>query len=144
MHALAAAERATWDGVTRLADPQITAASGIAGGAHLVQRGTAPGLVPLVFSLALGALVVRLGRAGAARLFGATIGLAFAAPALAPLLGPPRLVWWGLVGAPFGFAAGRRLVNEGSNARRVVMAQRWALTGFLLMAAGSALGLVEG
>lgn len=168
MHASTAAERATWNGVMRLVDPKITAASAaslllsrrstawlaaaranplrlsyrglgeltvalaygplIAGGAYLVQRGTAPGLVPLVLSLALGALLV-------ANEF---------PDARADAWAGKRTLVGGLAGAPFGFAAWRRLVNEGSNTRRVVMAQRWALASCLLMAAGSALGLVEG
>ena len=107
MHASAAAERATWDGVMRLVDPKITLAS--AASLRLSYRG-------------LGELTV----------------------ALAPLLGAPRLVWSRLLRAPFGVAAWRRLANDGSNTRRVVMAQRWSLSAFLLMSAGSALGLVEG
>jgi 1,4-dihydroxy-2-naphthoate octaprenyltransferase len=89
-------------------------------------------------------LVVRLGRGRAARVFGVVQALGFGTVACAPVLGAPRPVWLGLAGLPFGFAAWRRLASEGEATHRVVAAQAWALAAFVVLALGSAVGLVLG
>ena len=70
--------------------------------------------------------------------------LGFGAVACAPVWGAPRLAWLGLAGLPFGLAAWRRLTGEGEITRRVVAAQAWALAAFVVMAFGSAAGLLLG
>jgi hypothetical protein len=50
----------------------------------------------------------------------------------------------GLAGAVFGFTAWRRLTTYGDVTRRIVIAQAWSLAAFVLMALGSAVGLVLG
>jgi 1,4-dihydroxy-2-naphthoate octaprenyltransferase len=89
-------------------------------------------------------LVVRLGRAGAARLFAAVTAAGFGAVLLAPAVGAPRLVWLGLFGIVPGVAAWRRLARHGAETALVVPAQAEALGAFVLMALGSAAGLVLG
>jgi len=140
----------------------------VACGTYLVQRGALADPALVVLSAGLGALVsafllanefpdaradeasgkrtlvVRLGRARAARVFGVVQALGFGAVACAPVWGAPRLAWLGLAGLPFGFAAWRRLTAEGERTHRVVAAQAWALAGFVLMALGSAVGLALG
>jgi 1,4-dihydroxy-2-naphthoate octaprenyltransferase len=140
----------------------------IACGTYLVQRGTlgdptlaglALGLGALVSAFLLAnefpdaradetagkrTLVVRLGRKRAAHLFGFVQAVGFAAVALAPAWGAPRLVWLGLAGVVFGAAAWRRLEAEGDVIRRVVAAQAWTLAAFVWMALGAAVGLVFG
>jgi 1,4-dihydroxy-2-naphthoate octaprenyltransferase len=140
----------------------------IACGTYLIQRGTLADPPLGVLALGLGALVsafllanefpdaradetagkrtlvVRLGRKRAAHLFGIVQAGGFAAVALAPAWGAPRLVWLGLGGMVFGGAAWRRLATGGDVTRRVVAAQAWALAAFVSMALGSAAGLVMG
>jgi 1,4-dihydroxy-2-naphthoate octaprenyltransferase len=140
----------------------------LACGTFLVQRGALADPALAVLSAGLGALVgafllanefpdaradetagkrtlvVRLGRARAARLFGAAQAVGLTAVALAPLVGAPRLVWLALASASFGLPAWRRLSANGDVTRRVVPAQAWALAAFVLMALGSSVGLVLG
>lgn len=137
----------------------------VAGGAYLVQRGAFPDAPVVLLSCGLGlqvaaflvanefpdrradasvgkrTLVVRLGCARAARLFGAASAAAFSCVPASLLAGAPGRVLFSFAGAPFAFAAWRRLTNEGPHTARVVMAQRWALAAFVLMAAGAAAGL---
>jgi 1,4-dihydroxy-2-naphthoate polyprenyltransferase len=134
-------------------------------GTYLVQRGRVSADVLLV-SLPLGALVaaflwinefpdyaadrgagkrtlvVRLGRRRAARVFVVIVGAAFAFLALLPLWGVPRGVVLGLAGLPFALAASWRLLREPEVTARVVPAQAWTLSSFVLMAAGGAVGLL--
>jgi 1,4-dihydroxy-2-naphthoate polyprenyltransferase len=137
----------------------------IASGTYLVQRGSvSPALVAL--SLPLGALiasflwinefpdfeadrgagkrtlVVRLGRRAASRVFAFIVGLSFAGLAALPLTGIPWTVLLGLAGLPFGAAAAVRLARHSQATPRVIPAQAWTLLSFLLMAVGSALGLL--
>jgi 1,4-dihydroxy-2-naphthoate polyprenyltransferase len=137
----------------------------ICAGTYLVQRGRISPEV-LLLSLPLGALiaafllinefpdaaadrgagkrtlVVRLGRAGAARLFGAVVAVAFVTLALLPVAGLPRGVLLGLLAAPLGARAARRLLRKPDVTARIVPAQAWTLACFVLMAAGAALGLL--
>ena len=137
----------------------------ICAGTYLVQRGRVPPQV-LAISLPLGTLiaafllinefpdaaadrgagkrtlVVRLGRARAARLYAAVVTVAFLGLALLPLVGLPLGVLWGLAAAPLGVRAARRLLREPEVTARIVPAQAWTLAGFVLMAAGAGLGLL--
>jgi len=137
----------------------------ICSGTYLVQRGRLPAEVVLL-SLPLGVLVaafllinefpdaaadggagkrtlvVRLGRARAARLYAALVAGAFLALALLPLVGLPPGVLLGLAAAPLGAAAARRLSREPAVTARIVRAQAWALACFVLVAAGAGLGLL--
>ncbi len=91
-------------------------------------------------------LVVRLGLAGAARVFTALAAAAFvllAALPLLPLAHPlPRGAWAGLLGAPLAAAAAVRLARRPHDVPSIVPAQAWTLIAFLLLAAGSGLGLL--
>jgi 1,4-dihydroxy-2-naphthoate octaprenyltransferase len=140
----------------------------VACGTYLVQRGTLADPLLVLLAAGIGALVsaflvanefpdaradeavgkrtlvVRLGRARAPRLFVALQAGGFATVMVAPAWGAPLGVWLGLAGLPLGFAAWRRLTNEGHVTRRVVAAQAWSLAAFVLMALGSAVGLVLG
>jgi 1,4-dihydroxy-2-naphthoate octaprenyltransferase len=87
-------------------------------------------------------LVVRLGRRRAARVFAVVVAAAFAFLALLPLWGVPRGVLLGLAGLPFALAASWRLLRAPEVTARVVPAQAWTLSSFVLMAAGSAVGLL--
>jgi 1,4-dihydroxy-2-naphthoate octaprenyltransferase len=137
----------------------------ICAGTYLVQRGRISPEV-LLLSLPLGALiaafllinefpdaaadrgagkrtlVVRLGRALAARLYVVIVAAAFMGLALLPLVGLPRGVLLGLVAAPLGARAALRLLREPDVTARIVPAQAWTLACFVLMAAGAALGLL--
>jgi len=139
----------------------------IAAGTYLVQRGRVSGDL-LRLSLPLGALiasflwinefpdceadrgagkrtlVVRLGRDAASRVFALIVVLAYAGLATLPLTGLPPAVLLGLAGLPFGIAAAVRLTRAPRATPRLVPAQAWTLLSFLLMAAGSALGLLLG
>jgi 1,4-dihydroxy-2-naphthoate polyprenyltransferase len=137
----------------------------IASGTYLVQRGTvSPALLGL--SVPLGALVasflwinefpdfeadrgagkrtlvVRLGRRAARRVFAFLVGLSYAGLAALPLTGIPWTVLLGLAGLPFAVAAAVRLARDPRATPRLVPAQAWTLLSFLLMAVGSALGLL--
>jgi 1,4-dihydroxy-2-naphthoate octaprenyltransferase len=137
----------------------------VCGGTYLVQRSGVSADV-LLLSVPLGALVaaflwinefpdyaadrgagkrtlvVRLGRRRAARVFAVLVAASFAFLGLLPLWDAPRGVLLGLAGLPFALAASWRLLREPEVTARVVPAQAWALSSFVLMAAGSALGLL--
>jgi 1,4-dihydroxy-2-naphthoate octaprenyltransferase len=139
----------------------------VCAGTYLVQRGCVTSSVVLV-SLPLGALiaaflwinefpdyeadrgagkrtlVVRLGRPRAARAFAAIVAAAFVLLALLPAWGLPRGLLLGLLGAPPAVAAAWRLLREPEVTARVVPAQAWTLSSFVLAAAGAALGLMLG
>jgi 1,4-dihydroxy-2-naphthoate octaprenyltransferase len=87
-------------------------------------------------------LVVRLGRARAARAFAALTAAAYAGVAALPLLGLPAPVLLGLAGAPLAFAAAGRLLARHETTREIVPAQAWTLLSFLLLAAGVGIGLL--
>lgn len=128
-----------------LADPQLAVLSsglGVLIGAFLVANEFPDARADAIAGKRT--LVVQLGRARAARLFGIAQALGFGAVVLAPAVGAPGWVWLGLAGIPFGAAAWMRLTVEGQVTRRVVIAQAWALAAFVLMALGSAAGLVLG
>jgi 1,4-dihydroxy-2-naphthoate octaprenyltransferase len=136
----------------------------ICAGTYLVQRGRLPTEIVLL-SLPLGALVaafllinefpdaaadrgagkrtlvVRLGWSRAARLYAFIVAGAFLALAALPFAGLPPGVRLGLLAAPFGAFAARRLLREPSVTARVVPAQAWTLACFVLAAIGSAVGL---
>ncbi len=134
-------------------------------GTYLVQRGTVPGpvvLLSLPLGLLVGAflwvnefpdcradaaagkwtLVVRLGRRRASRVFAAIVAAAFAGLALLPAAGLPAGVWLGAAGLPPGLAAALRLRAAPETTPLIVAAQAWTLLSFVLMAVGSAVGLV--
>jgi 1,4-dihydroxy-2-naphthoate octaprenyltransferase len=137
----------------------------IAAGTYLVQRGTidAPVLwASIPFAIACGAflwinefpdaradaaagkrtLVVRLGRARAARVFPAIMLAAYAGVLALPLVGLPLTVWLGLAGAPHAALAARRLLRHPETTKEIVPAQAWTLLSFVLMAAGIGAGFV--
>ena len=87
-------------------------------------------------------LVVRLGPRRAARVFAVLVAAAFAVLALLPRWGLPGGVLLGLAGLPFALAAAWRLLREPEVTARVVPAQAWALASFVLMATGTAVGLL--
>ena len=137
----------------------------IASGTYLVQRGSVSREV-LWLSLPLGALiasflwinefpdyeadrgagkrtlVVRLGRSGASRVFSLIVASAYAGLAALALAELPPTIRLGLAGLPFGLAAAVRLARDAQATPRIVPAQVWTLLSFLLMAAGSAVGLL--
>lgn len=137
----------------------------IAAGTYLVQRHAIDGAVlwaSLPYAIGCGAflwinefpdaradaaagkrtLVVRLGRARAARVFPLIIGSAYLALALLPFAGLPHWIWLGAIGLPHGIAAARRLVRSPDSTRDIVPAQAWTLLQFVLMAVGIAAGFV--
>ncbi len=87
-------------------------------------------------------LVVRLGRARAARAFAVILAAAFALQAFLPLLAEPRGVWLGLAALPLAVAAARRTIAAPENVARLVPAQAWTLQCFTLLAAATAAGLL--
>jgi 1,4-dihydroxy-2-naphthoate octaprenyltransferase len=137
----------------------------IAAGAYLVQRGeiTADVVLP---SLPLGMmvaaflwinefpdysgdqaagkrnLVVRLGRRRASRAFLGLVLCAYALVLVLPLAGAPAGVVLGLLGAPLGLRAARRLMARPDVTAAIVPAQAWTLVSFLLLAAGEGIGLL--
>jgi 1,4-dihydroxy-2-naphthoate polyprenyltransferase len=137
----------------------------IATGAYLVQRGeiTADVVLP---SLPLGMmvaaflwinefpdysgdqaagkrnLVVRLGRRRASRAFLGLVVCAYALVLVLPLAGAPAGVLLGLLGAPLGLRAARRLMARPDATPDIVPAQAWTLGSFLLLAAGEGMGLL--
>jgi 1,4-dihydroxy-2-naphthoate octaprenyltransferase len=137
----------------------------IASGTYLVQRRTVSHAL-LALSVPLGALiasflwinefpdfeadraagkrtlVVRLGRRTASRVFALIVALSYAGLAVLPLTGTPWTVLLGLAGLPFGVGAAVRLARDPQATRRIIPAQAWTLLSFLLMAVGSALGLL--
>jgi len=86
-------------------------------------------------------LVVRLGAVRASRLFAAIVAVAYVAHASLPWIGAPRGLWGGLVGAPFGFMAARRVLRDPNATAAMAPAQGLALVSFVLTAIGSAIGV---
>ena len=89
-------------------------------------------------------LVVRLGRARAATLFGAVAATAFGVLFLLPLAGAPTGVWLGAAGAFPAARAALILRAHPETTSRIIPAQRLALLAFLLLAFGAGLGLLVG
>lgn len=87
-------------------------------------------------------LVVRLGKARASAAFAVLIAAAGLALIALPFLGWPAGVLGGLPGIALGFEAGRRLLKHPDETARIVPAQALTLEAFLLVAAGSGLGLL--
>ena len=87
-------------------------------------------------------LVVRLGRPRAAVLYAVLVGAAFLLLILIALEpGVPRGVLLGLVGLAPALGSARRVLEAPEETRRIVPAQRQALLAFVLLAAGSGIGL---
>jgi 1,4-dihydroxy-2-naphthoate octaprenyltransferase len=137
----------------------------IASGAYLVQRGeiTADVVLPsLPLGLMVAAflwinefpdyagdqaagkrnLVVRLGRRRASRAFLGLVLCAYTLLLALPLAGAPHGVVLGLLGAPLGIRAARRLMARPEATPDIVPAQAWTLLSFLLLAAGAGVGLL--
>jgi 1,4-dihydroxy-2-naphthoate octaprenyltransferase len=136
-------------------------------GTYLVQRGDVPARV-FWLSLPLGllvaaflwinefpdadadaaahklTLVVRLGRRRASRLFAGLVTAALALLALLPSLGLPRGVWLGGLALLPAFGAARRLAVRPEETAAIVPAQARTLLAFLVLAAGSGMGLLVG
>ena len=136
----------------------------ICAGTFLVQRGEIPGWVAAL-SLPLGilvaaflwvnefpdyaadrsagkrTLVVRLGRARAARAYAALVTVAYAATLLLPLAGVPRGAWLGLLGIAPSIAATRILLASPDESAKVIPAQALTLIAFLVYAVGAGLGV---
>jgi 1,4-dihydroxy-2-naphthoate octaprenyltransferase len=89
-------------------------------------------------------LVVRLGRAPAATLFGVLAATAFGVLLLLPLTGATAGVWLGAAGAFPAARAALILRAHPETTSRIIPAQRLALLAFLLLAVGSGLGLLVG
>jgi len=87
-------------------------------------------------------LVVRLGRAKAASVFVVLIAAAFFGVAVLPLAGLPLGIWLGLIGLPHGALAAHRLLRFPDTPRKLIAAQAWTLLSFVLLALGSAVGIV--
>jgi 1,4-dihydroxy-2-naphthoate octaprenyltransferase len=87
-------------------------------------------------------LVVRLGRRRASRAFVGLVATAFLTLIALPAFGVPATVWLGLAGLPLAVRAARRLWSASERTAEVVPAQGWTLLSFLLLAVGSAVGLV--
>jgi 1,4-dihydroxy-2-naphthoate octaprenyltransferase len=93
-------------------------------------------------------LVVRLGRPRSAVVFAGLVGAALTIQALLPLVKSetlpviPRGVWLGLLGLVPAFSSARRLLSTPAEVAKIVPAQRDALLAFLLLAAGSGIGLL--
>jgi 1,4-dihydroxy-2-naphthoate octaprenyltransferase len=87
-------------------------------------------------------LVVRLGRARAARVFMAVVIVAYLMLALLPLSGLPHGVWGGFVGLPFALRAAARLLKHHDNPAELVPAQASTLISFVLLSLGAGLGIV--
>jgi 1,4-dihydroxy-2-naphthoate octaprenyltransferase len=134
-------------------------------GTYLVQRNDitwAPVLVSLPLGILIGAflwinefpdrrsdeavgkktLVVRLGARRASRIFALLIALAYGILLVLPAFGLPREVWIGFGGLPHAIVAARRLHASPENTARLVPAQKWTLLSFLLLAAGTSLGVM--
>lgn len=87
-------------------------------------------------------LVARLGRARASHWFAIILLAAFAIQCLLPAYAFPRSVWLGLAGIPFSWAAARRAIRSPDATALIVNAQRWTLESFVILAIGTAAGLV--
>ncbi len=87
-------------------------------------------------------LVVSLGRQQASRAFAALVAVAFAGLAFLPLAGLPLTVWLGAVAVLPGIAATRVVLATPETTARLIPAQANTLLAFLLVAAGSGIGLL--
>lgn len=139
----------------------------VVSGTYLVQRGSIP-LSLVLLSLPLGflvaaflwinefpdysadalsgkrTLVVRMGRARAARGFAWLGAAAAVALALLPLAGLPATVWLGGIGALRFAPAARIVLASPEDTSRIVPAQAMTLQAFLLYAIGASVGLLLG
>jgi 1,4-dihydroxy-2-naphthoate octaprenyltransferase len=137
----------------------------ICAGTFLVQRGGIP-IATVLISLPLGlliaaflwinefpdfaadamsgkrTLVVRLGRAAAARGFVALGGIAGLLLAVLPLTGLPWTVWLGGIAAVRFVPAARALLAAPEDTARLVPAQAMTLQAFLLYSVGASAGLL--
>jgi 1,4-dihydroxy-2-naphthoate octaprenyltransferase len=89
-------------------------------------------------------LVVRLGRPAAARAFAGLVAVTYIGLWLLPLAGLPLTIWLGTLGLPLAIRAAVRLIRFPETPSEIVPAQGATLLAFLLLALGSALGLVMG
>ena len=87
-------------------------------------------------------LVVRLGRARAARVFGVFIATTYLGVALLPLAGLPMTVWLGFAGLPLGCVAANRLRVAPRDIDVIVAAQARTLQSFVALAVGLGAGFV--
>ena len=87
-------------------------------------------------------LVVRLGLPAAARAYALLVAVTYGWLLLLPLAGLPFTIWLGAAGLPFAVAAARRLRRHAQTPAELVPAQAWTLLAFLLLAVGSAAGLL--
>ncbi len=87
-------------------------------------------------------LVVRLGRARAARAFVALQVVIWLGVIALPLVGLPLAVWGALAGLPLAVVAARRLVRFADTPAALVPAQAASLASFVLMAVGMGAGLI--
>ena len=137
----------------------------VCSGTYLVQRGSVPFRV-LVLSMPLGiliaaflwinefpdyrsdlsagkrTLVVRLGRRRASLAFAGLHFLALVLLLLAPGAGVPRTAWLGALAVLPAIAASRTLLQNPVRTAALVPAQRLTLLAFLLLGAGSGVGLL--
>jgi 1,4-dihydroxy-2-naphthoate octaprenyltransferase len=137
----------------------------ICGGAYLVQRRELPlwvlGLAVPLGLLIVGflwinefpdfeadrrhgkrTLVVRLGRGRATTVFLGLLAAAFLLLLAAPLAGLPWGVWGGAIAVVPAYLAARMLLASGGTTARIVPAQGQTLLAFLLLAVGSAAGMI--
>ncbi|MBK7585910.1 MAG: prenyltransferase [Myxococcales bacterium] len=86
-------------------------------------------------------LVVRLGRARAARVFAGLVGVTYLGVALLPLLGLPLGVLGGFLGLPLSVRAAMRLAKHHDHPQEIVPAQGWTLLSFVLLSLGAGAGI---
>jgi len=137
----------------------------VCSGTYLVQRGSVPSRV-VALSIPLGiligaflwinefpdyradrkagkrTLVVLLGRRRASRVFAGLPSLAFLLLLLEPLAGAPRTVWLGALGLVPAIPASAALLRSPERTAKIIPAQARTLVAFLLLAAGSGVGLL--
>lgn len=87
-------------------------------------------------------LVVRLGKARAARLFAAWEALAIVLAAVLPCAGFPRSTWLGLAAAIPAFMAARRVSRHYGSTQALIPAQGQALLAFILYSLGAGVGVL--
>jgi len=89
-------------------------------------------------------LVVRMGRRRASRGFVALVAAALVLVAALPALGLPEAVWLGVAGFVPAALAARVLVKNPETTAALIPAQARALLSFVLMSAGTGVGLIAG
>lgn len=89
-----------------------------------------------------GSLTRRLGTARTSHRIAGLVALAYLAVVLLPVIGLPRALWLGLVGAPHGLAAAHRIVRHPSVVRHIGPALGWMIWSLLLLVLGLATGFV--